>query len=161
MKLIVCVKQVPDTAARIKIGAGGKEIDPSGLSYVVNPYDEYAVEEALRIKEKAGGEVVVISLGPERAVEAVRTALAMGADRGIHVKDAAFDKFEPAVMKQVIYIIFIPCAEIIKDNNSISFRQQLFRYIAPDKSGPAGNQYGFHTSSSFSNIHNMEMRFCR
>ncbi|OIP66788.1 MAG: electron transfer flavoprotein subunit beta [Nitrospirae bacterium CG08_land_8_20_14_0_20_52_24] len=95
MKIIVCVKQVPDTAARIRIASSGREIDTADLTYVVNPYDEYAVEEALRIKEKAGGEVIVISMGPDRAAEAVRTALAMGADRGIHLKDVAFEGSDP------------------------------------------------------------------
>jgi len=95
MNIIVCMKQVPDTAARIKIGSDGRDIDRSDLSYVVNPYDEYAVEEAIRIKEKVGGEVVVLCMGPERATEAIRTCLAMGADRGIHLKDEAFEGSDP------------------------------------------------------------------
>jgi electron transfer flavoprotein beta subunit len=95
MNIVVCMKQVPDTAARIKVGADGKEIDSSDLTYVVNPYDEYAVEEALRIKEKSGGEVVVVSVGPDRATEAIRTCLAMGADRGVHLKDSAFEGSDP------------------------------------------------------------------
>ena len=87
MKLAVCVKRVPDSEARIKVGADGKSIDESGVKFVLNPYDEYAVEEALKLKEASGaGEVVVISVGPDAAQETIRTALAMGADRGVLLK---------------------------------------------------------------------------
>ena len=87
MKIAVCIKRVPDTETRIKIAADGRSIDESGVKFVLNPYDEYAVEEALRRKEAAGaGEVVVISLGPDAAQETIRTALAMGADRGVLLK---------------------------------------------------------------------------
>ena len=84
MKIAVCIKRVPDTETRIKIAAGGKALDEAGVKYVLNPYDEYAVEEALRRKEQAGaGEVVIVCLGPAAAQETIRTALAMGADRGV------------------------------------------------------------------------------
>lgn len=87
MKIAVCIKRVPDTEARIKIGADGKTIDESGVKFVLNPYDEFAVEEALRLKEKAGaGEVVVVALGGDTTQETMRTALAMGADRGVLLK---------------------------------------------------------------------------
>ena len=88
MKIVVCVSHVPDTATRIKVGGDGKSIDPAGVTYIINPYDEYAVEEALKIKEKAGeGEVVVISLGNDNSKETIRKALAMGADTGILLKE--------------------------------------------------------------------------
>jgi len=84
MKIAVCIKRVADSEARIKIGADGKTLDEAGVKFTLNPYDEFAVEEALRRKEKAGaGEVVVVSLGPAAAQETIRTALAMGADRGV------------------------------------------------------------------------------
>lgn len=103
MNIIVCMKQVPDTAARIGIAPNGKEIATEDLSYVVNPYDEYAVEEAIRIREKTGeGEVVVLSMGPDRATEAIRTCLAMGADRAVHLKDGAFDGSDPYVTARVL-----------------------------------------------------------
>jgi electron transfer flavoprotein beta subunit len=90
VKLAVCVKRVPDSEARIKIGADGKSIDETGDKFVLNPYDEYAVEEALKLKEASGaGEVVVISVGPDTAQETLRTALAMGADRGVLLKAGA------------------------------------------------------------------------
>jgi electron transfer flavoprotein beta subunit len=88
MKILVMVKQVPDTATQVKIGGDGKQIETAGITWIVSPYDEFAVEEALRIKEKRGqGEVVAVSLGPDRAKEALRSALAMGCDRAIHVND--------------------------------------------------------------------------
>jgi len=91
MKIVVCIKQVPDTATQVKIAAGGKTIETTGITWIISPYDEFAVEEALRIKEKRGqGEVVVMTLGPDRAKEALRSALAMGADRAIHLNDPAW-----------------------------------------------------------------------
>ena len=90
MKILVAIKQVPDTATQVKIGGDGKTIDTTGITWIVSPYDEFAVEEALRIKEKRGqGEVVAVSLGPERVKEALRSCLAMGCDRAIHVNDPA------------------------------------------------------------------------
>ena len=87
MKIVVCVSHVPDTATRIKVGSDGKSIDPAGVTYVINPYDEYAVEEALKTKEKSGdGEVIVVSLGSDSSKETIRKALAMGADSGILLK---------------------------------------------------------------------------
>ena len=84
MKIAVCIKRVPDSETRVKVAADGKSLDEAGVKFVMNPYDEFAVEEALRRKEKAGaGEVVVLCLGPATAQETIRTALAMGADRGI------------------------------------------------------------------------------
>jgi len=86
MKIAVCIKRVPDSETRVKIAADGKSLDETGggVKFVLNPYDEFAVEEALRRKEKAGtGEVAVICLGPATAQETIRTALAMGADRGV------------------------------------------------------------------------------
>jgi electron transfer flavoprotein beta subunit len=90
MKILVAVKQVPDTATQVKIGSDAKAIDSAGITWIVSPYDEFAVEEALRIKEKQGqGEVVAVTLGPERAKETLRSCLAMGCDRAIHVNDPA------------------------------------------------------------------------
>jgi electron transfer flavoprotein beta subunit len=90
MKILVAIKQVPDTATQVKIASDPKQIDTTGITWIVSPYDEFAVEEALRIKEKRGqGEVVAVTLGPDRAKEALRSALAMGCDRAIHVNDPA------------------------------------------------------------------------
>lgn len=84
MKIIVCIKRVPDTAARIKVSDSGESIDPSGLKYVISPYDEFAIEAALRLKEEAeDAEVTVLTLGDAAAGEQLRSALAMGADRAV------------------------------------------------------------------------------
>ena len=84
MKIAVCIKRVPDSETRVKIAADGLSLDEAGVKFILNPYDEFAVEEALRRKEQAGsGEVMVLSLGPAAAQETIRTALAMGADRGV------------------------------------------------------------------------------
>ena len=91
MKILVAVKQVPDTATQVKISADPKAIETTGITWIVSPYDEFAVEEALRIKEKRGtGEVVAVSLGPDRAKEALRSCLAMGCDRALHLNDPAW-----------------------------------------------------------------------
>lgn len=90
MKIAVCIKRVPDSETRVKIAADGRSIDEGGVKFVLNPYDEFAVEEALRLKDTAGdGEVVVVSLGSDSSQETIRTALAMGADRGILLRSDA------------------------------------------------------------------------
>lgn len=88
MNSIVCIKQVPDTEAIIKIDGEGTGIVEEGIQYVANPYDEYAIEEALRLREKFGdGKVTIVTLGPQRAEETMRYFFAMGADEGILIKD--------------------------------------------------------------------------
>jgi len=84
VRIAVCIKRLPDSETRVKIAPDGKSLDETGVKFVLNPYDEFAVEEALRRREQAGaGEVVVFSLGPAAAQETIRSALAMGADRGV------------------------------------------------------------------------------
>jgi electron transfer flavoprotein beta subunit len=87
MNIYVCIKQVPDTETKIKLNADASGIDTAGIKWIVSPYDEFAIEEALRLREKnAGSTVTVVSAGPARVTEAIRTALAMGADNGVHVE---------------------------------------------------------------------------
>jgi len=87
VKIAVCLKRVPDTTSKIVIGGDGRSIDETGLKFVPNPYDEYAIEEALKQKEASGGgETVVISVGGDSTQETIRTALAMGIDRGVLLK---------------------------------------------------------------------------
>jgi electron transfer flavoprotein beta subunit len=87
MNIYVCIKQVPDTETKIKLNADQSGIDTTGIKWITSPYDELAIEEALRLKEKnAGSTVTVLSAGPARVVESMRNALAMGADQGIHVE---------------------------------------------------------------------------
>lgn len=89
MRIIVCVKQVIDTAARIELKEG--KVDATGLARVLNPYDEYAVEEAVQIKgRKPETEITLVSLGPEGFRDALRAGLAMGADQAVHLLDPAF-----------------------------------------------------------------------
>jgi electron transfer flavoprotein beta subunit len=87
MEIVVLIKQVPDTEALIQIADDGAAIKTDEIKWVLNPYDEFAVEEALRIKEAEGGTVTIVSVGPDKTVEAIRTALAMGADQGVHIND--------------------------------------------------------------------------
>src|ERR1051325_4379536 len=83
---VVCIAQVPDTESRIKIGADGRHIDEAGLKFIVSPYDEFALEEAIRLKEKSGGDVTVVGFGPDRVQQAPREGLAPGATHGLHVQ---------------------------------------------------------------------------
>ena len=83
------MRRVPDTATRIRIAADGKSIDTSDAEFVINPYEEYALEQAVQLKEKHGGEVTVVMLGPEKTTQVIMKALALGADKAIHLK---FDK---------------------------------------------------------------------
>lgn len=90
MKIAVLIKRVPDTASVFKIGPDNKSVETTGLKYVVGPYDEHAMEEALLLKEAGkADEVICVTMGQEGAQETIRTALAMGADRAVFVKDEA------------------------------------------------------------------------
>ncbi len=99
MKLFVCVNQVPDTETRVKVGQDGKTIDRSEINLILNPYDEFAVEAALQLKDKFGGEVTYVSAGNDSHKEVIRKALAMGGDKGIHIKaENAGDSYSVASM---------------------------------------------------------------
>jgi len=89
--IIVLLKQVPSTESMIEIAGDGVSIKPDGIKWVINPYDEIAVEEALRIRDANEGTVTILSVGQEKAIEAIRTALAMGADKGVLVSDPALE----------------------------------------------------------------------
>ena len=125
MNILICIKQVPDTEAQIKIDSGGKGIQTGDIKWVMNPYDEFGVEEALRIKEKTGGKVTVIGVGPQRVVESLRTALAMGADEAIHVDDPAADggdalataRVLAAAVKQVPFDLIFCGQRAVDDDN--------------------------------------------
>ena len=102
MKIYVLVKQVPDTESKIKLAANNQGIDPAGIKWVMNPYDEFAVEEAIKTRDaNAGSQVVVVGLGPKvRVVETLRTALAMGADEGIVINSA--ESLDPLATAQAL-----------------------------------------------------------
>jgi len=91
MKIMVCLKQVPHQDARLDVNAEGTWIKEDNIKFEINSYDTYGLEEALRIKDAGEAEVFVVSIGPDRVTQALRTALGMGADRAIHVKDAEMD----------------------------------------------------------------------
>jgi electron transfer flavoprotein beta subunit len=88
---VVCIAQVPDTEARIKIAPDGRHIDETGIKFIVSPYDEFALEEAIRLKEKQGGDVTVVSFGLDRVQQALRECLARGATKALQVKGDAGD----------------------------------------------------------------------
>ncbi|MBW1667406.1 MAG: electron transfer flavoprotein subunit beta/FixA family protein [Deltaproteobacteria bacterium] len=108
MNIIVCLKQVPDTETQIRIAPDGQSIVKDDIKWVMNPYDEFGVEEALRIKEKFGGEVTIVSLGPKRVTESIRTALAMGADKGVLINDPSAEDSDALATARAL-------AAVIKD----------------------------------------------
>ena len=101
MNIVVCVKQTFDTEAKIVLDGSGK-IDDTGVKLVINPYDEFAIEEALKLKEKFGGEVTLVSMGGERVAEALKTGFAMGADKGVLVIDPALENPDEWVCAEVL-----------------------------------------------------------
>ncbi len=136
MNVIVCVKQVPDTAAKVEMSSDGKSIDTDDLAYVLNPYDEYAVEEGLKLKEKFGGEVTVITMGPKRADEVLRTGIAMGADKAIHVCDDRLEGSDAistarvlsAAIKTLQYDIVL-CGKLAVDTNNGQVGQMVAEFL--------------------------------
>ena len=101
MKIIVCIKQVLDTGAKIEIK--GEKVVASGSPYIINPYDEFALEEAIRIKSALpDSEVTVFSLGPESVQEALKRALAMGADHAVHILDPLFDRLDNSLIAKIL-----------------------------------------------------------
>ena len=99
MKILVALKQVPDTESRIKVAADGRSLDPADVKWITSPYDEYALEEAVRIKEAKGAEVTALSVGGDAAKEVIKNALALGADSGVLLKgDGQGDAFAVAQM---------------------------------------------------------------
>lgn len=102
MKIVVVISQTQDTEAKISVAPSGDSIDTSSMKWVLNPYDEFAIEEALRTKEKFGGEVTLVTMGPARVVEALRTGLAMGADSAVHIKDDSFASSDNYAIGKVI-----------------------------------------------------------
>lgn len=125
MEILVLLKQVPDTESIIMIDADGKSIKTADLKWIINPYDEFAVEEALRIKEAQGGKVTIVSVGTQKAVEAIRTALAMGADEGLLISDPALEGIDglgtaqilAAAVKQIPYDLIIAGMRAVDDDN--------------------------------------------
>jgi len=133
VNIVICLKQVPDTETKIQLREDGAGIVEEGIKYVVNPYDEYAVEEGIQLKEKFGGEVTILCMGPDRATEAIRTALAMGADKAIHLNDPLFDGSDSYATGRILakafshlsYDIILAGKQAVDWDNS-----QVFSYLA-------------------------------
>jgi electron transfer flavoprotein beta subunit len=104
MKMLVCVKQVPDMESRFKVNSEGVWFEEQDLAFRMNEYDEYAVEQAIRVKEQLGGatDITVLSIGPDMVVEAIKKGLAMGGDRGVHIKDEHLYQKDPWQVASVI-----------------------------------------------------------
>lgn len=102
MKIAVCIKAVPDTESKIQVDANKTNIDFSGIRFITSPYDEFAIEEALKLKEKHGGETVVFSVGGAEATEVLRDSLARGIDSAVHLQDAEFANLDPLSTGKVL-----------------------------------------------------------
>jgi len=108
MKIIVAIKQVPMRDSPLHLAASGKWIDEADLSFEINEPDAYALEEALQLKEKHGGEVVVLCAGPERAAQTIREALAKGADRAIHIETDALSSLDTLAVARLLAAAVTP-----------------------------------------------------
>jgi len=121
LEIVVLLKQIPSTESDITLAENGVSIQPDEIKWVINPYDEFAVEEALRIKESHGGSVTILSVGPERSVEAIRSALALGADSGLLIKSENCDglltaKLLAAALKTVPFDLIIAGQRAVDDD---------------------------------------------
>ena len=102
MKILCCIKMVPEKDARLRVAGDGAWIVPEGISYAISECDRYAVEAALRLKESAGGEVTVLSVGDEKVSKGIKEALAMGCDKAIHVQTPAVERADAVTIAKVI-----------------------------------------------------------
>ncbi len=109
MNIAVCMKQTPDTETRVKIADNGKQIKEEGITWIINPYDEFSIEEALQITEKNGGEVTLISIGPPSIEKTIREGLAMGAHKAIRINSDRIPS-DPLVIAKVL-------SEVLKEGN--------------------------------------------
>lgn len=133
MKIVVFVSQTLDTEARVAVSSSGDSVATDDVKWILNPYDEFAVEEAIQTKEKLGGEVIVVSAGPARGIDAIRQALAMGADSGVHIKDDGFAetdnytiaKIVASEIKKIDGVDFVLTGMKIIDDESVQVGIQL------------------------------------
>jgi electron transfer flavoprotein beta subunit len=102
MKIIVAMKQVPARDSQLKVDSSGRWVDSSDLSFEINEPDAYAIEEALQIREKTGGEVVALCAGPERAAQSIREALAKGVDRAIHIEEDGLHALDTLALARLL-----------------------------------------------------------
>src|SRR5512133_3943160 len=131
LKILVTAKRVEDPESKIKVKPDGTGIVTEGVNYKMNPFDEIAVEEALRLKEKHGGEVVVASIGGDKSVTEIRAALAMGADRGVHVKhDGPLDPVVVSALLAKVYEAEKPDLVILGKQSIDDDQNQAGQYLA-------------------------------
>lgn len=102
MNIVVCMKQTPDTEAKIVLQSNGQDVEKGNFKYIISPYDEHAVEEGIRLKEKFGGTVTVVTVGPAKTHETLRSALAMGADSAIQIWDDSLEKADSYVTAKLM-----------------------------------------------------------
>ena len=102
MNILVCIKQVPDLESKFKVNEEGSWFEETDLAWRMNEYDEYAVEQAVQLKEQTGGDLTVLCIGPDRVKETMKKALAMGCDRGVHVSDDESFKKDPFSIASII-----------------------------------------------------------
>lgn len=125
MEIVVLLKQVPDTESIISVADDGVSIKTADLKWVINPYDEFAVEEALQIRDANSGKVTILTVGSDKATEAIRTALAMGADEGVLINDPAIDgcdglgiaRILTTALKDIPYDLIIAGQRAVDDDN--------------------------------------------
>jgi len=139
MNIVVCIKQVPSTETKIRINSQTGFVDLSDVEWVINPYDEYALEMALLIKEKLGtGAITAVTLGPERARQALKTALSMGLDNAVHVMDPAFEDIDhlsrgrmlaAAIRKQVPDFSLVLCGKQAVDDDMAMVPQATAHFL--------------------------------
>ncbi|MER3456761.1 MAG: electron transfer flavoprotein subunit beta [candidate division GAL15 bacterium] len=136
MNVVVCIKQVPDTEQPIRVRPDGSGIEEQGLNWILNYYDEHAVEEALRVRERHGGTVTVVCAGPPRAAEALRTALAMGAEEAVHLTDPALEGADhlglARALAQVVAQLphdLVLCGRLATDDNASVVGAALAEYL--------------------------------
>ncbi len=113
MRIIVCVSLVPDSTTKVKVSDTKRSIDEAGVSFILNPYDEFAVEEALRLKEKNGGDVTAVSFGTDRAKDAIKKSFQMGTDKGVFIKSASAEFDSYTVAKNLAEYLKSQSADII------------------------------------------------
>lgn len=140
MKIVICVNHVPDTEAKIKVVASGLGIDPSGVNFMLNPYDEFAIEAGLKLKEQFTGETIALTLGGDTHKETLRKSLAMGVDKAILLKDGGI---------RDSYSIAYAIAETLKtlSPDCVLFGKQSIDYSGEQLPGLVAEMLGFPSIS--------------
>ncbi len=143
MNIVVCVNYVPDTETKVKVGSDGKSIDPAGVNFILNPYDEFAIEAALKLKEQNGGQTIALTLGGDSGKEALRKALAMGIDKAVILKD-------PAAATRDSYSVAVALADELKKlaPDCVLFGKQSIDYYNELLPGLVGEMLGMPSVTS-------------